>query len=451
MRKKLNTVLVIDAGGRGSALVDAYAKSKKVKKILAVPGNDMMGFNSKKPVKIYPNLKTTSIEDIVEICKVEKVDLVDVAQDNAIAAGLVDKLVALNIPVVGPSKAAGQIEWDKAWARNFGEKYGLPQPKFKVCKSVAEGEKFLKSQSIDNAWFVKAAGLAEGKGALPAKNNLEALVRIKELEKFGEAGQVYVLEEWLQNDDGSNGEEFSLFILSDGKSYQILGSAQDHKRVNDFDEGENTGGMGASTPPLLVNVSLLSQVKKDIVQKTIAGLFKENRSYKGVLYLGGIIIKHKGRTVPYVIEFNARWGDPEVEVMLPGLRNDLFEVSMAIVEGKLAKLKLKINKKSRVVVAGASKGYPDNYADVKGKQIFGLHLAKKIPGVKIYGAGVKFKDKKYYVNGGRLFYIVGEGRNVIEARHKAYSAMSLISIEGNNLHFRTDIGWRDVERLNSKF
>ncbi len=448
MKKGGSIVLIIDGGGRGSALVDGYDKSKYVKKILAVPGNDMMGFNTKKPVKIYPKLKTTSIDEILEICKKENVQLVDVAQDNAIESGLVDKLTALNIPVVGPTRAAGQIEWDKGWARDFGQRYGLPQPKFKVCHSLEEGENFLKIQK-NKAWFVKASGLAEGKGALPANNNDEAVERIKELSRFGEAGKVFVLEEWLCNDDGSNGEEFSLFILSDGRHYQIAGTAQDHKRVNDFDEGENTGGMGVSTPPLLMRNSLLKQIKKEIIDKTITGLIEEKRPYKGVLYLGGIVVKKKGKLVPYVIEFNARWGDPEVEAILPGLKNDLYEVSMAIVQQRLNKVKLKPDSKARVVIAGASRGYPGNYSNVKGKQIFGLEKASRIVGVKIYGAGVKVIHKKYFANGGRLFYVVGEGKNVIEARMRAYHAISLINVEGNNLHFRTDIGWRDIERLNS--
>ena len=448
MRKGASTVLIIDGGGRGSALVDAYGKSRYVKKILAVPGNDMMGFNSKKLVKIYPHLKTTSINEIIEICKKENVHLVDVAQDNAIESGLVDKLTSLNIPAVGPTRAAGQIEWDKAWARDFGKRYGLPQPEFKVCHSLEEGESFLKLQE-NKAWFVKASGLAEGKGALPANNNDEAVERIKGLSRFGEAGKIFVLEEWLQNEDGSNGEEFSLFVLSDGRHYQIAGAAQDHKRVNDFDEGENTGGMGVSTPPLLMKNRLLNLVKKDIINKTIVGLIKEKRPYKGVLYLGGIVVKKKGKLTPYVIEFNARWGDPEVEAVLPSLRNDIYEVSIKIVEERLDRIKLKLDTKARVVIAGASKGYPGNYSNVKGKQIFGLEDARKISGVKIYGAGVRVINKKYFANGGRLFYVVGEGRNVVEARMRAYRAISLINVEGNNLHFRTDIGWRDVERLNS--
>lgn len=440
-----NTVLVIDGGGRGSALVDKYAQSPHVKKIIAVPGNDLMKINTHKPVETYQKIKTTNTSEILKLCKDKKVNLVDVAQDNAVEAGLVNLLSDNGIFVVGPTKEAGEIEWNKAWARKFGQKYDLPQPFFKICLSENEGIKFLKDQP-DQKWFVKTAYLAEGKGALPAKNNKEAIERLKEIKKFKEAGKVFLIEKWLKGDDDF-AEEFSTFVFSDGKNYKLIGSAQDHKRALNHDKGENTGGMGCSFPPLVLTSEILGKIQKNILDKTINGLRIEGRSYKGVLYLGGMIIRLKGKLTPYVIEFNARWGDPEAQVILPGIVNDLFEVSMAIAQGNIKNLKIRTDGKTRIVVTGASKGYPDNYEEVKNKQIYGLKEAKKIDGVKVYGAGIKENHGKYYAHGGRLFYIVGEGKNVIDARQKAYEAMSLISIEGNNLHFRTDIGWRDVERL----
>lgn len=440
-----NVVLVVDGGGRGSALVDKYSQSKHVGKILAVPGNDLMKTLTDKPVKIFPQFKTTDLLEIVNVCKREKVDLVDVAQDNAIEAGLVDILLKNKFFVVGPTKSAGQIEWDKAWAREFGKRNNIPQPQYKICKSEKEGIDYLQSQP-NRAWFVKAAYLAEGKGALPAENNKEAIQGVRKIKRFKDAGRIFLIEEWLKGDDGF-AEEFSTFVFSDGLHYKIIGSAQDHKRVNNFDEGENTGGMGCSSPPLVLTPDLIKDVKKEILDKLIAGLKAEGRPYRGVLYLGGMVVKRKGILKPYVIEFNARWGDPEAQVILPGLINDLFEVSMAIVKGNIKNLQLQTDGRARVVVAGASKGYPGDYSMVKGKQIYGLNEAKKMEGVKIYGAGIKEEGGKYYANGGRLFYIVGEGKNIIEARLKAYEAMSSVYIEGNNLHYRTDIGWRDVQRL----
>jgi phosphoribosylamine--glycine ligase len=439
-----NTVLIIDGGGRGSALVDKYAQSPHVKKIIAVPGNDLMKINTNKPVETYQKIKTTDTPEILKLCKDKKVDLVDVVQDNAIEAGLVNLLSDNGILVVGPTKEAGEIEWNKAWSRKFGQKYNLPQPFFKICLSEKEGIKFLKEQP-NQRWFVKTAYLAEGKGALPAKNNKEAIQRVKEIKKFGKAGKVFLIEKWLKGDDDF-AEEFSTFVFSDGQNYKVIDSAQDHKRALNHDKGENTGGMGCSSPPLVLTPKILKEIE-NIFDKTIKGLRNEGRPYKGVLYLGGMIIKLKGKLTPYVIEFNARWGDPEAQVILPGVTNDLFEMSMDIARGNIKNLKIKTDGKARVVVTGASKGYPGNYDEVKNKQIYGLKEARKVKGIKIYGAGIKEENGKHYAFGGRLFYIVGEGKNVVEAKQRAYEAMSLISIEGNNLHFRTDVGWRDVERL----
>ncbi|OGH18293.1 MAG: phosphoribosylamine--glycine ligase [Candidatus Levybacteria bacterium RIFCSPLOWO2_01_FULL_37_20] len=433
--KKQNTVLVVDGGGRGAALVDAYAKSKHVSLLLAIPGNDLMRINTKKPVKIFTHLKTTSIKKILEICKKEHVDLVDVAQDNAVESGLVDELEKIEISAFGPTRLAGQIEWDKAWARKFMKTYNLPTPSYKIFKSRQDGIDFVKKQK-DQKWFVKAYGLVEGKGALPAENNQQAIERIKEMKRFGKAGEVFLLEQWLV------GEEFSSFILADGKSFQLIGSAQDHKRVFDGDLGKNTGGMGCSTPPLVLTAKILKQVE-NIFKKTLIGLQKEERIYKGILYLGGIIVKGN----VYIIEFNARWGDPEAEVIIPGIKNDLFEISTAVINGTLNTIKVDFDNKARIAVAGASKGYPEDYSAVKGKEIIGLEKAQKIPEIKIYSAAVKREGKKYTANGGRLFYIVGNGKNVIEARKRTYKAIKLVSIEGNNLHYRRDIGWRDAERI----
>ena len=379
--------------------------------------------------------------------------MVDVAQDNAVEAGLVDALTQKGIATVGPTRMAGEIEWNKEWARKFGESRSLPQPFFKICLSEQEGIDFINTQQ-DQSWFVKAAFLAEGKGALPARNNQEAIERVGEMKRFKDAGRVFLIEKWLRSDDGSPGEEFSTFVFSDGERCRIVGSAQDHKRLNnhdDPDEGPNTGGMGCSSSPLVVTAEMMQDITTGVFNKTIGGLREEGRPYKGVLYLGGMLIKEKDKLNPYVIEFNARWGDPEAQVILPGLVNDLFETSMMIAEGDISSMNLRTDGKSRVVVAGASRGYPGDYSQVRGKQIHGVEEVRKVKGVRFYSAAIKEEGGKYLANGGRLFYIVGEGSNIIEARERAYDAMSLVSIEGNNLHFRTDIGWRDVERLRQKF
>lgn len=429
---QLKTVMVIDGGGRGAALVDAYAKSPSVGKIIAIPGNDLMQINTRKKVITYQNLKTTSVLEIIKICKKEKVDLIDVAQDNAVEVGLVDYLLKEGFVVIGPKKDAGRIEWDKAWARNLMKKYQIPCPKFKICSSEKEGLKFLKRQG-SYRWAIKAAGLAEGKGVILSSNKDEAIEAIEEMKKFGAAGKIYLLEEFL------DGEEFSAFAMCSGIDFQIVGFAQDHKKVFNFDQGPNTGGMGCVSNPKIIDKNIQIQVK-EIFKKVLQAIMKEASSYSGVLYLGGMVVNKK----VYVIEFNARWGDPEAQVILPSIQNDFYDLSLATALGNIKKLR--VDKKVRVAVAGTSRGYPLDYSAVKGKQIFGLEKIINSK-VKVYGAGVKKVNKKYFVSGGRIFYLVGEGKNVIEAREKAYGAMSKIFIEGNNLHFRTDIGWRDVNRL----
>lgn len=429
----LKTVMVIDGGGRGSALVSAYKKSRFVGKIIAVPGNDLMN------CEIHPELKTTSIKEIIKLCKLNKVDLVDVAQDDAVAVGLVDALSKNKIKCIGPTKKAGQIEWDKSWSRRFCQKYKVPQPFFKIFKDEKSGIEFINLQT-DQSWVIKASGLAGGKGALMAKDNQEAIQKIKEISKFGEAGKTYLVEKWLKSKN-QIAEEFSTFIFCDGTNYQIIGSAQDHKRVFDGDKGENTGGMGCSTPPLIITPSFLKKIKTNILDKVVKGLKKENRPYKGVLYLGGIVIDNN----PFVIEFNARWGDPEAEVIIPSIKTDMYEISQSIINGKIKNLKISIDKLSRVAVAITSKGYPEDYSAVKGKEIFGLDKVMKTN--IVYGAGVQKINDKYYAHGGRLFYVIGEGSNIVKARKHAYNAINYLSIEGNNMHYRSDIGYRDVNRL----
>ncbi|MDO8503356.1 MAG: phosphoribosylamine--glycine ligase [bacterium] len=428
--KRRNTVLVVDSGGRGSVLVEKYSQSPNVDRILAVPGNDLMQVNTPKSVKIYPSLKTTDVKEIIDICKKEKVILVDVAQDDAVAMGLVNALAQRGIPALGPTKEAGRIEWDKAWARNFMTRYRIPQPAFKVCRSAREGQLYIKKHT-NQPWFVKAFGLAQGKGALPAVNNKEAIEKILEMKRFGDAGKTYLLEQWI------SGEEFSTYAICNGVDFQIVGSAQDHKRMFNFDQGENTGGVGSSTPALVVTPGILKQVE-EIFRKTLRGLKKEGRPYKGVLYLGGMVVKGK----VYVIEFNARWGDPEAEVIIPGIENDFFDLGMAVVEG--GRLKLRTDGKARVVVTGLLNPYQ---TEVRVRRIYGLGKILRMKGVKVYGTRVKKVGRNYFALSGRLFHIVGEGKDVIQARRKAYEAMSQVYIEGNNLHYRTDIGWRDVERL----
>jgi phosphoribosylamine--glycine ligase len=432
------SVLVIDGGGRGATLVDKYLQSSDVGKVLAVPGNDMMKMSSQKAVVTFPNVKTTDVIEILKIAKDHKVDLVDVAQDDAVAAGVTNALLKAGVKVFGPTKEAGQIEWDKAWARNFMKKYNLPSPSFKICKSEKDGIGFVKSQK-DQKWFVKASGLAGGKGAIYAKNNKEAIDAILQMKAFGKSGETFLIEECLV------GEEFSSFAIVNSRDFIILGHAQDHKTVFENDKGPNTGGMGCSSPPLVITLKVKKQIK-EILSKTVKGFAAEKRHYLGILYLGGMVDKN---SKVRIIEFNARWGDPEAEVVLPAIKNDYFELVNMVLDGQIKNINLKKDNLYRVVVAATSKGYPDDYAKVVGKKIIGLDiLSKKTDkNYKIFGAGTKTANGNYFAASGRLFYVMGEGRNVHEARKIAYNALSKIQVEGNNLHYRKDIGYKDVNRM----
>ncbi|MBI2597192.1 phosphoribosylamine--glycine ligase [Candidatus Daviesbacteria bacterium] len=431
-------ILVIGQNGREHALAESYAKSKKVKKVIMTPGNGLTDFQNPK-IKNYPEVEMMNFEGIVKICKKEKIDLVDVPQENIIEAAYVDRLADLGFKVFGPTKAASQLEWDKEWSRNFMVKYNLPIPKFKSFTNRKEAIKYVNKLN-DKLLFIKATGLAYGKGVIRAENKKQAMEAIKGMSEFGKSGETFLIEEGLV------GEEFSLFALCDGKNLQIVSFAQDYKTAFDGDMGPNTGGMGSVAPAGVVTDTMIRIIKAEIFEPLMQGMQKEGRPYRGILYLGGILTKGGVR----VIEFNARWGDPEAEVILPAIKTDYLKIVEAVLAGQLKTLKVEMDNKVRISVAGCSKGYPRDYSKAKGKEVIGLDEVIKLPGITIFGAGIKKADKKFLVSGGRVFYLVADGKNVIEARQKAYQAMALINIEGDNLHYRTDIGWRDVERLKNQ-
>lgn len=430
-------ILVIGGGGREHALISTYSKSPKVKKLYSVPGNGLMDYKPEKPTKIYPDIKATDRESIFDIVQREKIDLVDIAQDDPLAQGMVDFLQKKSISAFGPTKSAAQIEWSKDWSRRFMERHNLPIPHFAVFSDAKKAKDYLKKLP-EGSFFVKAAGLAAGKGAMRAENKKEVLAAVDKMKDFKEAGETFLIEEALV------GEEVSVYALSDGKNFKILEAAQDNKQIYNFDEGPNTGGMGANAPAKVVDNTEIKKKIEYIVKKTIEGMRSEGRPYKGVLYLGLIIDKRKN---PKIIEFNARWGDPEAQVILPGIKADYVDIVISCIEGTLNKLKVAEDNKTRVCVVGASRGYPGDYSSVKGKEIFGIREASKTDGVRIFGAGIKRSEDRFFADGGRVLNVVGEGKNALEARSKVYQAVSLINIEGNNLHYRTDIGWRDVERI----
>lgn len=428
-------ILVIGQNGREHALAVSYAKSKNVQKVIMTPGNGLTDFSDKK-IKNYPEIGMMGFEKIVEVCKQENIDLVDVAQDDIIAAGYVDKFIKFGIKAFGPTQKASEIEWDKKWARDFMVKYKLPIPHFKSFTNQKEAIAYIEKLP-EQLLFIKASGLAMGKGVIRADTKEEAKAAINAMSTFGKSGETFLIEE------GLIGEEFTLFAICDGENYVITKSSQDHKTVFDGDKGPNTGGVGSVAPTSALTTSMIQIIRSKIIKPTIEGMKKEGRPYSGILYLGGMITKQGIR----IIEFNSRWGDPEAEVILPSITTDYLTIAQAVVEKKLKKLKINFDNKVRISIAGCSKGYPEDYSKVKGEEIFGLMEAMALPGITIFGAGIKRDGKRFFANGGRVFHLVAEGKNIIDARKKAYTAMKKISIDGNNLHYRTDIGWRDVQRL----
>ncbi len=431
-------ILVLGSGGREHVLANAYAKSKKVNEIFVVPGNGFIEFTNKK-AKIIPGILPNDFEKILTEIKKNKVDLVDVASDDPLAEGFVDKLSELKIKAFGPTKNASQIEWSKEWSRNFMTKYKLPSPKYKVFKNKKEAAAFINKSSEDT-FFVKASGLALGKGAIRADSKEEAIHAINQMNNFGKAGNTFLIEELI------TGEEFSLFAICDGKDYQILGSAQDHKTVFNADTGPNTGGMGCISNSEIINSQTIKEIERRILNPFMIGMEKENRPYGGIIYLGGMITK----TGVKIIEFNARWGDPEAEVIVPGIKTDYLTIIENALNGTIKNLDIKHDGLKRISIAGCSLGYPADYSKVKGNGVLGISKAAILPGIKIYGAGISKIKNKFTATGGRVFHLTSEGKTIVQARIRAYGAISLISIEGNNLHYRTDIGWRDLERSYKK-
>lgn len=428
---QIKRILILGSGGREEALASVYAKNTNTEKIYIAPGNGLTGFKNKKIIPLS-KISSSDFNAVHNACKKYKIDLVDVAQDEPLSLGFVDMLRAKGFIVFGPTKDASELEWNKEYSRDFMKKYNIPSPIFESFSDIKKAETYIRSLK-EQPLFVKASGLALGKGALHAENKAEAIKHVQEMSKFGKSGETFLIEECM------TGEEFSLFALCDGVSYSIIGAAQDHKRIYNHDKGPNTGGMGCVFPCKLVDKKISKEVEEKILKPLLKGMVKEGRPYSGILYIGGMMTK-KG---VQVVEFNCRWGDPEAEVILPSLITDYLRIIESVINNKLDKINVVTDNKVRVSIAGCALGYPDDYTAVKGKMILGLE--KKID-ASIFGAGIRKKNDKYYVSGGRILHIVGVGKDINEARKQAYSDISSLYVSENNLYYRTDIGWREVER-----
>ena len=439
-------VLIAGGGAREDAISRAYERSPRVDRIIIAPGNDFIGYKREKEVIIDKAGDLKKPQSYLDLARKYHVDLVDVAQDDALAAGTVDLLRANGFAAFGPTKAAARLEWDKKWSRQFMKRNNIPHPQFRYFDSEEPAVAYLAELYTyypKKLVYVKATGLCAGKGALDSSNLDKALENARKMKGFGEAGREFLVE------DGMIGEEFSSYAISDGKDYFIFKSAQDNKRVYNFDAGDQTGGMGAISPSMAADAHR-ADIDELLVSRAINGMAAEGVPFEGILYVGGMAIDRSVMNVEWPVmnvEYNARWGDPEGQEVLPGIKTDYASIILACLAKKLKSVDIQQDNKTRVCVVGASRGYPNDYSTVKGKRIFGLEKAMEMEGVTVLGAGIEVRDGKFLAKGGRLFNVIGEGNNILEAKQRAYAAIAHVGIEGNNLHYRTDVGWRDVERF----
>lgn len=412
-------VLVIGSGGREHAIVDALSRSAQVSAILCAPGNAGIA----QQARTFP-VKDTDIEGLLKIALDEKVDLTVVGPESSLAAGVVDTFKANGLRIFGPTKAAAQIESSKEFAKNLMAKYGIPTAGYRTFTDYESAKAYVETHSLPTV--LKYDGLAAGKGVVIATTLEEADSALRDMlldDKFGK-GKV-VIEEFL------TGPEFSLLCFVVGKEVVPMVLAQDHKRAYDNDEGPNTGGMGAYSPLPFITDEDREYALEKIMRPTAAAMVEEGVPFCGVLY-GGLMKTPDGVKV---IEFNARFGDPETEVVLPRLKSDIYDVFCAIAEGRGTELEW--SEKATLGIVLASKGYPGDYE--KGHIIEGLDKVD----AKVYHMGTALRDGKFVTNGGRVLFVVGEGATLKEAQQEALAAVE--QIECDNLFHRSDIGYQAIK------
>ena len=418
-------ILVIGGGGREHTLVWKIVQSPRVEKVFAAPGNAGTA-----AIAENLNLRPTDMEGLGKAAKEKGIDLVVVGPEAPLALGIVDYFDNLGIPVFGPNKAATQIESSKAFARNLMEKYGIPYPKGAVFSSYLEARKYLEEQPLPVV--IKADGLAAGKGVIIADSLTEAhkaLSEIMETKIFGSAGARVIIDEYVR------GREVSLIAFTDGKTVSPMVPACDYKKIGDNDRGPNTGGMGSYSPPGFFSTGMTEKVARDILVPTVKAMAEEGIPYKGVLYAGLMIVDGE----PVVLEFNARFGDPETQVILPLLKTDLVDILVGVVQDNLDRVKVEWSSEACVGVVVASAGYPGNYKT--GFPIRGIDSVDK--DVLVFHAGTRLgNDGIIYTDGGRVLTVAGMGKDMAKAREKVYGNIANIYFEG--CYFRKDIALREV-------
>ncbi len=415
-------VLIVGSGGREHAIAWKVAQSPKVDKIYCAPGN--AGISE---VAECVNIGAMEFDKLTAFAKEENIDLTVIGMDEPLVGGIVDAFEAEGLKVFGPCKNAAILEGSKAFSKDLMKKYHIPTAEYETFHTPEQALEYLRHSKYPIV--VKADGLALGKGALICNTKEEAEDAVKTLmldKQFGDAGATIVVEEFLI------GREVSVLSFVDGHTIKIMTSAQDHKRAKDNDEGLNTGGMGTFSPSPFYTEEIDSFCKEHVYQKTVDAMAAEGREFKGIIFFG-LILTEQG---PKVLEYNARFGDPETQVVLPRMKNDIVEVFQACMEGTLNKIDLQFEDNAAVCVVLASDGYPEHYD--KGYKITGLEQFQNKEGYYVFHAGTKLDGSDIVTNGGRVLGVVAKGENLKAARENAYEATKLVCFD--NKYMRTDIG-----------
>ena len=415
-------VLIVGSGGREHAIAWSVAKSPKVDKIYCAPGNAGIAEFAE-----CVNIKAMEFDKLVAFAKENAIDLTIIGMDDPLVGGVVDAFESEGLRVFGPRKNAAIIEGSKAFSKDLMKKYKIPTAAYENFTDPDEAIKYLETAKMPIV--LKADGLALGKGVLICNTLEEAKEGVKTLmldKQFGDAGNEIVIEEFM------TGREVSVLAFCDGKTIKCMTSAQDHKRAKDGDQGLNTGGMGTFSPSPFYNDEVEAFCEKYVYQSTIDAMASEGRPFTGILFTG-LMITEDG---PKVLEYNARFGDPEAQVVLPRMKNDIIDVMEACIDGKLSDVELEFEDNAAVCVVLASDGYPEKYD--KGFDIKGLDTFKDKDGYYVFHAGTKFDGDKIVTNGGRVLGVVAKGENLKAARANAYKATEWIDFA--NKYKRNDIG-----------
>lgn len=422
-------VLVVGGGGREHALVWSLARSSKVRRLYCTPGN--LGIAA---LAECVDVGYEGVAAIADFAESRHIDLVVVGPEAYLAAGLVDELEQRGIRAFGPKKAAARIETDKAFAKRLMERKGIRTGAYRLFDNAADASDYVRS--LTPPIVIKATGLAGGKGVTVAQSPREAVAAIETIMNervFGDAGNQVIVEEFL------TGEEASVLAFCDGQRALPMAPAQDHKRAYDGDKGPNTGGMGAYSPVPIVDESMQQRILDEILTPIIEGLREEGTPYIGVLYAGLMI----GPDGPAVIEFNARFGDPEAQVVVPRLETDLVDAMEACIDGRLDETNISFTDDTALCVVLASGGYPGEYQT--GKPIKGLDQVSDMDDVMVFHAGTAMQHGHLVTDGGRVLAVTAFGSNVCHAAERAYRAVRAVTFDG--MQYRADIGHRAIERL----